>query len=73
MDSPNFEGFHAQLDCIFTYGSKNKKKKLTLVQYVQFRAQEKQIQKETIKNSNDEKYNQTCVSKGNSMTCNGIW
>ena len=27
MDSPNFEGFHAQLDCIFTYGSKNKKKK----------------------------------------------
>ena len=72
MDSPNFEGFHAQLDCIFTYGSKNKKK-LTLVQYIQFRAQEKKIQKETVKNSNDEKYNQTCVSKGNSMTCNGIW
>ena len=72
MDSPNFEGFHARLDCIFTYSSKNKKK-LTLVQYIQFRAQEKKIQKETVKNSNDEKYNQTCVSKGNSMTCNGIW
>ena len=23
MDSPNFEGFHAQLDCKFTYGNKN--------------------------------------------------
>ena len=72
MDSLNFEGFHAQLDCKFTYGNKNQTQ-LTLVQYIQFRVQEKKIQKETVKNSNDEKYNQTCVSKGNSMTCNGIW
>ena len=72
MDSPNFEGFHAQLDCKFTYGNKNQTQP-TLVQYIQFRVQEKKIQKETVKNSNDEKYNQTCVSKGNSMTCNGIW
>ena len=33
MDSPNFEGFHAQLDCKFTYGNKNQNK-LTLVQYI---------------------------------------
>ena len=30
MDSPNFEGFHAQLDCKFTYGNKNQTQ-LTLV------------------------------------------
>ena len=72
MDSLIFEGFHAQLDCKVMYGNKNQTQ-LTLVQYIQFRAQEKKIQKETVKNSNDEKYNQTCVSKGNSMTCNGIW
>ena len=23
-DSPSFKGFHAQLDCKFTYGNKNK-------------------------------------------------
>ena len=23
MDSPSFEGFHAQLNCKFTYGNKN--------------------------------------------------
>ena len=34
MDSPNFEGFHAQLDCIFTYGSKNKKKTDTRIVYI---------------------------------------
>ena len=73
MDSPNFEGFHAQLDCKFTYGNKNQTQ-LTLVQYIySFVYRKKKIQKETVKNSNDEKYNQTCVSKGNSMTCNGIW
>ena len=72
MDSLSFEGFHAQLDCKFTCGNKNQTQ-LTLVQYIQFSVQEKKIQKETVKNSNDEKYNQTCVSKGNSMTCNGIW
>ena len=33
MDSPNFEGFHAQLDCKFTYGNKNQTQ-LTLVQYI---------------------------------------
>ena len=26
-DSPSFNGFHAQLDCKFTYGNKNQKKK----------------------------------------------
>ena len=30
MDIPNFEGFHAQLDCKFTYGNKNQTQ-LTLV------------------------------------------
>ena len=44
MDSPNFEGFHAQLDCKFTYGNKNQTQ-LTLVQYIQFRAQEKKYRK----------------------------
>ena len=23
IDSPSFNGFHAQLDCMFTYGNKN--------------------------------------------------
>ena len=30
MDSPSFEGFHAQFDCKLTYGDKNQTK-LTLV------------------------------------------
>ena len=47
MDSPNFEGFHAQLDCKFTYGNTNQTQ-LTLVQYIQFRVQEK---KNTERNS----------------------
>ena len=36
MDSPSFEGFHAQLNCKFTYGNKNITQ-LTLKQFTQFR------------------------------------
>ena len=36
MDSPSFEGFHAQLNCKFTYGNKNITQ-LTLEQFTQFR------------------------------------
>ena len=45
MDSPNFKGFDAQLDCKFTYGDKNQIQ-LTLVQYIKFRVQ-KQNRKKT--------------------------
>ena len=44
MDSLSFESFHAQLDCKFTYGNKNQTQ-LTLVQYIQFRVQEKKYRK----------------------------
>ena len=44
MDSPNFEGFHAQLDCKFTYGNKHQTQP-TLVYYIQFRVQEKKYRK----------------------------
>ena len=30
MDSPSFEGFHAQLDCKLKYGDKNERQ-LTLI------------------------------------------
>ena len=36
MDSPSFEGFHAQLNCKVTYGNKNITQ-LTLEQFTQFR------------------------------------
>ena len=36
MDSPSFEGFHAQFNCKFTYGNKNITQ-LTLEQFTQFR------------------------------------
>ena len=45
MDSPSFKGFHAQLDCKFTYGNKNQTQ-LTLVQYIKLRFQ-KQHRKKT--------------------------
>ena len=48
MDSPSFKGFHAQLDCKFTYGNKNQTQ-LTLVQCIK--------KTKTEKNRNDEKYN----------------
>ena len=71
MDSLSFEGFHAQLDCKFTYGNKIKHNWHSYGIYSFVHRKKKQ--KETVKNSNDEKYNQTCISKGNSMICNGIW
>ena len=40
MDSPSFEGFHAQLNCKFTYGNKNITQ-LTLEQFTQFRIKKK--------------------------------
>ena len=49
MDSPSFNGFHAQLDCKSTYGNKNQTQ-LTLVQYkVSF---SKKTQKKTGKMKN---------------------
>ena len=44
MDSPSFKGFHAQLDCKFTYGNKNQTQ-LTLVQYIKFRVQKQNRKK----------------------------
>ena len=52
MNSPRFEGFHAQLDCKLTYGNKNQTQ-LTLVQYIKFR-----FQRQNKQNKNDEKYSQ---------------
>ena len=55
MDCPNFEGFHAQLDCKLTYGNKGQTQP-TLAQYIQFR-----VQKQKRTNRNDEKQNQTGI------------
>ena len=52
-DSPSYSGFHAQLDCNFTYGNKNRTQ-LTLVQYIKFRAYKQ--------NRNDEKYSQIGIT-----------
>ena len=38
MDSPKFEGFHAQIDFKLTYGNKNQTQQ-TLVWWIQFRVQ----------------------------------
>ena len=45
MDSPSFKGFHAQLDCKFTYGNKNQTQ-LTLVYYIKFRFQKQHRKKQ---------------------------
>ena len=45
MDSPSFKGFHAQLDCKFTYGNKNQTQ-LALVQYIKFRVQKQNRKKQ---------------------------
>ena len=49
MDSPSFEGFHAQLDCKLTNGNKNQTQ-LTIVQYIKFEFKTKQNKTEMIKN-----------------------
>ena len=56
MDSPSFEGFHAQLDCKLTYGNQNQTQ-LKLVQHIKFR-----VQKQNKKNRNDEEYSQTGIT-----------
>ena len=56
MDSPSFEGFHAQLDCKLTYGNQNQTQ-LKLVQHIKFR-----VQKQKKKNRDDEKYSQTGIT-----------
>ena len=61
MDSPSFEGFHAQLDCKLTYGNQNQIQ-LKLVQHIKFR-----VQKQNKKNRNDEKYSQTGITVKNSF------
>ena len=45
MDSPSFKGFHAQLDCKFTYGNKNQIQ-LTLVECIKFRVQKQSRKKQ---------------------------
>ena len=63
MDSPSFEGFHAQLDCKLTYGNQNNfDYQLKLVQHIKFR-----VQKQNKKNRNDEKYSQTGITVKNSF------
>ena len=58
MDSPSFEGFHAQLDCKLTYGNQNNfDYQLKLVQHIKFR-----VQKQNKKNRNDEKYSRTGIT-----------
>ena len=51
MDSPRFEGIHAQLDCKLSYGNKNQTQ-LTLVQNIVLKSKSEQ-------NRNYEKYSQT--------------
>ena len=45
MDSPSFEGFHAQLDCKLTYGNQNQTQ-LKLVQHIKFRVQKQNKKKQ---------------------------
>ena len=45
MDSPSFEGFHAQLDCKLTYGNQNQTQ-LKLVQHIKFRVQKQTKKKQ---------------------------
>ena len=56
MDSPSLKGFHAQLDCKFTYGNKNQTQ-LTLVQYIKFEFKNKREQ-----NRNEKKYSQSGIN-----------
>ena len=56
MDSPSFNGFHAQLDWKLTYGNENQTH-LTLLQYISFVFKNK-----TGQSRNDEKYNQTGIT-----------
>ena len=56
MDSPSFEGFHAQLDCKLTNGNKNQTQ-LTLVQYIKF-----EFKNKTEQNRNDKKYSQSGIT-----------
>ena len=44
MNSPSFKGFHAQLNCKFTYGNKNETQ-LALVWYKKFRIQKQNRKK----------------------------
>ena len=45
MDSLSFTGFHAQLDCKFTYGNKNQTQ-LALLYYIKFRFQKQNRKKQ---------------------------
>ena len=56
MDSPSFEGFHAQLDCKLTNGNKNQTQ-LTLVFFIKF-----EFKNKTEQNRNDKKYSQTGIT-----------
>ena len=56
MDSPSFEGFHAQLDCKLTNGNKNQTQ-LTLVWYWKF-----EFKNKTEQNRNDKKYSQRGIT-----------
>ena len=56
MDSPSFEGFHAQLDCKLTNGNKNQTQ-LTLVWYIKF-----EFKNKTEQNRNDKKYSQSGIT-----------
>ena len=56
MDSPSFEGFHAQLDYKLTNGNKNQTQ-LTLVQYIKF-----EFKNKTEQNRNDKKYSQSGIT-----------
>ena len=55
MDSPSFQGFHAQLDCKLTDGNKNQTQ-LTLVLFIKF-----EFKNKTEQNRND-KYSQTGIT-----------
>ena len=56
MDSPSFEGFHAQLDCKLTNGNKNQTQ-LTLVLHIKF-----EFKNKTEQNRNDKKYSQSGIT-----------
>ena len=59
MDSPSFEGFHAQLNCKLTYGNKNITQ-LTLEWFTQFR----------IEKQNRAKQDKTGMMKNMANWCN---
>ena len=56
MNSPSFEGFHAQLDCKLTNGNKNQTQ-LTLVLHIKF-----EFKNKTEQNRNDKKYSQSGIT-----------